>query len=766
MIRKKIGLLFSLSGTISVVGEGQLQAALLAIQENNHKSSIQFDPIIRDARSDPQVAAREALSLFKEAKIDALVGCYMSSVRNEVISVLNEAPGLLLYPTVYEGEQTHPNVFYLGAVPNQQVEPLLCWTFNNIGRNFVLVGSDYVYPRSTNNQVKKWVENAGGTVLSESYFPLGCKKFDQFFMSLKKSGQLNTSTVIFSTLVGESVQAFYCEHHREKVPTTIISPITSEREIYQMGNKAACGHICASPYFQSINSDKNERFVQAFRNNFGDQPICREMISTYGAIHLLSNAYLQIGGLPYVAKEANKLCTTLKSLNLDGPEGKVAMDPLSQHLWHWSHIGRINQKGNIEVIWSSPGPVPPKHRFCNIGISVRAETERFNTAIPGVLIGNNRRFLDCVRKAKIAAKTSANVLITGETGTGKDLLANLIHSNSAWADNKLVAINCANIPRELIESELFGYEEGAFTGAKKKGKQGKFELANGGTLFLDEIGEMPRDLQAHLLRVIEERKICRVGGNKSISLNFRLIAASNRDLSRELSEGGCFRRDLFFRISVFHIHLPLLRERKDDIGLLAEYFLQKLCRYSGAKKIFTAETMNILQNHEWPGNVRELANVVERCFYFSQDSTQICAEDLQEIISLGFPGNNQNLKEKIHSFNPTHGEESQLPNGLQGLKYRVGHRKINQLDIDPEDVLTLRETEKLVIQQALYKSEYNLSMAAKLLNIGRSTLYRKLVKHNINRSFLYGKSQWFCDFSTVPGQKPITEVLIKIPDRL
>lgn len=215
-MKKKIGLLFSLSGTISIVGDGQLQAALLAIEELNRKSGVmKFESVIRDAKSDPHVAAREAYSLFKDSKIDALIGCYMSSVRNAIIPVLNETGGLLLYPTVYEGEQVHPNIFYLGAIPNQQIEPMLSWAMDNSSSNFVLVGSDYVYPRDTNRQVKQWVENAGGSICLEDYFPLGCSDFEDFFQKISDLRKVYSTFVVFSTIVGTSVSFFYKEYKKK-----------------------------------------------------------------------------------------------------------------------------------------------------------------------------------------------------------------------------------------------------------------------------------------------------------------------------------------------------------------------------------------------------------------------------------------------------------------------------------------------------------------------------------------------------------------------
>ncbi len=729
---KRIGLLFSLSGTISVVGEGQLQAALLAIEEINSSSPLTFDPLVEDDRSDPREAAKQAYSLFTEGKVDVLVGCYMSSVRNSVISALDETGGLLLYPTLYEGEQVHPNIFYLGAVPNQQVEPLLCWTFHNISSNFVLVGSDYVYPRSTNRQVRRWVENGGGKVLLESYFPLGCTDFHKFFGNLRRLTKPHPSAVIFSTLVGTSVPTFYTEVRRNKFSLPIISPLTSERELKLMDKEASGGHICASPYFQTLDTEVNKKFVRAFSRKFGNQPINREMMTTYGAMHLLAAAYQRTGSVPYGSNEAAKVRTVLKDLYFHGPQGKVIMDPATQHLWQWCHIGRINQDGAVEVIWSSPGPIPPKHDNISPNVIRSGEGGKSDQDESIAPVGDNPLFLECVRVAGIAAKTSASVLVTGETGTGKEMLARYIHLSSARRRKPFVAINCASIPRDLLEAELFGYDEGAFTGAKKSGKPGKFELGNGGTVFLDEIAEMPRDLQPHLLRVLENKRIVRVGGTLDICLDIRFIAAGNRDLSKEIIDGDSFRRDLFYRLSVFHIHLPRLCERSEDIAVLADHFLRSCSNRTGMRKTFAPETLTLLEQYNWPGNVRELANVVERSFHLSQDSSRIRPDHLPERISL------HNTDGDVGAREPVGRQE-----GGQdiGIKAHDRVRRANGLDGRPPGPLDfsgvrlpkLEEVEEEIIRQALEKSWFNLSKAARLLGIGRSTLYRKLKKYSAER---------------------------------
>ncbi len=732
MDKKKIGLLFSLSGTVSMVGAGQLQAALLAMEELNETTDMTFEPIVRDDRSDPEIAAREAYSLLSESNIDVLLGCYMSSVRNSVMSVLNETRGLLLYPTLYEGEQVHPNVFYFGAVPNQQVEPLLCWTFHNVSNKFVLVGSDYVYPRSTNMQVKKWVEDGRGTVLSEDYFPLGCTTFHKFFKNLKRLTRVHPSAVVFSTLVGDSVPAFYTEFKARNFSFPIVSPLTSEREISLMSKTVSSGHICASPYFKTLDTESNRRFVQGFTERFGNLPISREMMATYGALHQLSLAYKRVGSIPYGTTEAEKIRTILRDLRFLGPQGTINMDPVTQHLWQWCHIGRINLQGDIDVIWSSPGPIPPRHLNPSFPMAITGpcgESDEHESTVP---TGVNHRFLECVRMAETAGRTSSNVLITGETGTGKELLARYIHNKSTRASKPFLAINCASIPRDLVESELFGYEEGAFTGAREKGKPGKFELANGGTLFLDEIGDMPRDLQATLLRVIEDKQIYRIGGTRAILLDVRFIAASNKDLNREISDEGCFRRDLFYRLSVFHIHLPRLSDRPEDIDTLAQHFLKNWNLRMGTGKTFHWATIRRLEEYDWPGNVRELANVVERSFHFSQDSEQIRLDHLPEHVKFQETTEATLRSSKGERGGAPRDVNRHSPDFRQGSWRPEQYGNIKVSDVSLRTFGELKEIEEEMIREALRDNRFNCSMAARRLGIGRSTLYRKMKKYGVS----------------------------------
>lgn len=227
------------------------------------------------------------------------------------------------------------------------------------------------------------------------------------------------------------------------------------------------------------------------------------------------------------------------------------------------------------------------------------------------IIGKNKQFLSLIDKAKQIAPSISTVLIRGESGTGKEVLARAIHSNSNRVKNSFVTVNCASIPENLLESELFGYESGAFTGANKDGKIGKFELAQKGTIFLDEIGDMSLALQPKLLRVLQEKTIDRIGGKKPIPVDVRIIAATHRDLETMVKQGR-FREDLYYRLNVIPLNLLPLRERKDDIPFLIDYFLDKYCRIMRKRKLKVDPSVEkVLMNFDWPGNIRQLENIIE-----------------------------------------------------------------------------------------------------------------------------------------------------------
>lgn len=237
-----------------------------------------------------------------------------------------------------------------------------------------------------------------------------------------------------------------------------------------------------------------------------------------------------------------------------------------------------------------------------------------------LILGASAAMRDVVDLARRAAETPATVLLLGESGTGKEVLARRVHGWSRRAAGPLVAVNCAALAPELLESELFGHERGAFTGAEER-RIGRFEAATGGTLFLDEIAELPLHLQAKLLRVLQEREVTRVGGTGGVPVDVRIIAATNRDLSREV-EAGCFREDLFYRLDVVTLVVPPLRDRVGDIGPLTEHLLDRVAGDLGCRRpVLSAAALSALQRYDWPGNVRELRNVLERAAVLSRDGS-------------------------------------------------------------------------------------------------------------------------------------------------
>lgn len=325
------------------------------------------------------------------------------------------------------------------------------------------------------------------------------------------------------------------------------------------------------------------------------------------------------------------------------------------------------------------------------------------------IISSSKAMENLKQEAFLAAKGFSNVLITGESGSGKDLFAQGIHRASGRKGN-FIKINCAAIPADLLESELFGYEDGAFTGAKKGGKPGKFELADNGTLFLDEIGDMPISLQAKLLRVLQDQKFERVGGVETKYVDVRIIAATNRDLI-DLIRKGKFREDLYYRINVIHLHLPPLRERKEDISALCLHFIDKLNKKM-AKNIqgIVPEALNRLLEYDWPGNVRELENVIERAFHFCKTDWIQPSDISIAPANHAYPHNVNHTKQK---------EPAPHPSFLHDR-----HGALHSKDI-------LHETEKDLIIQALKAANGNRTEAARLLNISRSALYYKIRKYGI-----------------------------------
>lgn len=323
----------------------------------------------------------------------------------------------------------------------------------------------------------------------------------------------------------------------------------------------------------------------------------------------------------------------------------------------------------------------------------RLKFKQVYTESEQVLIGDSNSNLELRRLAVKASRNDANILIQGESGVGKEVFAQFVHRLSNRRDHPFVGINCAAVPENLLESELFGYEDGAFTGAKKGGKLGKFELAKGGSILLDEIGDMPMAMQAKLLRVLQEREFERVGGTRTIKLEARIMAATNHDLQK-LVHAGKFRSDLYYRLNVIYIPIIPLREHKEDIPLLAGHFLQKIAQTKKIMpKIFSEECMHCLLQYDWPGNIRELENIIERLVY-TVDENVIQVYHLPRFL------NNRYVNQDTATE-------------LRPLKDAV------------------KDLEKKMIVQALHSTGNNRAIAAKVLGIPRATFYLKLKDYGL-----------------------------------
>ena len=302
------------------------------------------------------------------------------------------------------------------------------------------------------------------------------------------------------------------------------------------------------------------------------------------------------------------------------------------------------------------------------------------------IIGKSDAMQQIFELIKRVAPTDSTVLITGESGTGKELIAQAIHGNSQRCYRPLIAVSCGALPESLLESELFGYEKGAFTGAEHT-KRGRFEMAHGGTLFLDEIGDISLKTQVDLLRVLQQKEFSRLGSEESIEVNVRILAATNRDLEKAIIENR-FRKDLFYRLNVISIHVPPLRERKEDIPLLAKASVRKCCLELNKDEVNIAPSaMKLLVDYDWPGNVRELENVIERALVIGRGK-EIAATDLP--------------------FTGREAMRGQLPKSLKAM-------------------------EKIHIERVIEEADWNISRAARELGIDRQTLYNKIERYEIKR---------------------------------
>ncbi|UOF89028.1 sigma 54-interacting transcriptional regulator [Fodinisporobacter ferrooxydans] len=433
-----------------------------------------------------------------------------------------------------------------------------------------------------------------------------------------------------------------------------------------------------------------------------------------GAIHLFSEGYLAIQDGCVIT--CNKRA---ESLLLEDP---ALLNRVIDNLKNLSGSEILFRTSTVQNSFEIKGRVENHiyHLLLNRIRTTEDKTRKQKASIKNI-VGTSSIFLKNIKLAELASQMDANVLILGESGTGKELFARAIHRGSSRRDKPFIAINCAAMPRELLNSELFGYVEGAFTGARRGGSPGKFELANGGTLFLDEIGDMPIEQQAALLRVLQEKEVVRIGGSAMIPIDVRIISATNKRLTQEIAYNGSFRSDLYYRLNVFTIELTPLRNRREDIPELVAYFLQELSHTTGLpEKSIDGHAIEAFMRYSWPGNVRELRNVVERSFYLSGYAEIISLKHIPEYVA---------FRDEID-----HHVESARSSDSISKPQEIDRISATPNDLGTQDIKSIRlmkvETEKHEIARILHQNNGNISRCAKELGMSRTTLYRKLKDYN------------------------------------
>ena len=474
----------------------------------------------------------------------------------------------------------------------------------------------------------------------------------------------------------------------------------------------------------------NEALVQSeerFRDLFDEAPIAYVHEGLDSRFIEANRTAMRILGL----KPEEIAEMTGKSLVPDTPEAQRRLGEWLDSMGHGTAttgtVLELRRKDDGKPVWiqcwSRPAPDGSYTRTMFIDVTDRVLMEREKARLEAQntylieeikethnfeeIVGQSRALAEVIEKVKLVASTDSSVLILGETGTGKELVARAVHSNSERRNRPLVKVNCAALPVGLIESELFGHEKGAFTGAIDR-RIGRFELAHGGTIFLDEIGDMPPDLQAKLLRVLQEQEFERVGGSNLIKVDVRVIAATNRDLFRSASE-GTFRQDLYYRLNVFPIQLPPLRERREDIPPLVHYFVRRFSLKIGRKITrIQRETMERLMNYSWPGNVRELENVIERAVILSPGiELEVAPGVLPEIAAVA----------SAHAAAPRPAPEEKSP--------------------EAPSPQSIDQVERNHILEVLIRTNWRIEGsdgAAALLNLNPSTLRSRMKKLGVQRS--------------------------------
>ncbi|HWR05746.1 sigma-54 interaction domain-containing protein [Sporomusa sp.] len=420
---------------------------------------------------------------------------------------------------------------------------------------------------------------------------------------------------------------------------------------------------CISDYIVVVDKNGhiincNNKFAELLENNRGS------LIGEHSNKHGINMANLT----------GNSICLNkgLFTITADNRQGYTC------RLQNNKTVRWLNNQEHTLLLFSLADALKPRTKIAQVKDTITSFDK---------IIYESDTFARVISMAKRAAIVPTNVLLDGESGTGKDVIARAIHNGSARASQPFIAINCGSMPKELLQSEFFGYEEGAFTGGKRGGQAGKFEMADEGTIFLDEIGEMPLEMQVSLLRFLQDRTITRVGGHLTKKIDVRIIAATNRNLKKQV-EDGLFREDLYYRLKVIHITLPPLRDRHADILVIADYYLEHYARlYRLRKMTLTGETRHYLCQYNWPGNIRELANVIENAVVFT-DGDQITPDLLATELLEYLPCADENSKK-------------------------------------------LKQQEKEIIMQALSAANGNVSNAAKSIGISRNTMYRKIDKYGL-----------------------------------
>lgn len=435
---------------------------------------------------------------------------------------------------------------------------------------------------------------------------------------------------------------------------------------------------------------------------------CVESTFIDPSLSLLSKAQVVMVGAHSSQEETNDLLLELKSLVPEKPIVLVSYLPLPELPGHINNV--------VDVVSFPFGYLQIQNVLYKCQLVLNKEkpwANLMNSALLGNLVGDSEA-IHLVRKLiDQVAPTEANVLILGESGTGKEVVARNIHALSMRSRRPFIPINCGAIPAELLESELFGHEKGAFTGAITS-RQGRFELADQGTLFLDEIGDMPLPMQVKLLRVLQERCFERVGSNKSITVNVRILAATHRNLELAIRE-GCFREDLFYRLNVFPIEVPPLRLRKSDITLLISELSRRLEEANKPSIHLLPAAIEILSNYHWPGNVRELANLIERLTILFPNGI-VDANDLPRRFQ---------VDSHLHAGGILEHERSNLLQPMSDANFSA----VEQFNLKEH----LLKTELALIHQALDETDWVVAHAANYLNMRRTTLVEKMRRYGLTR---------------------------------